>query len=67
MRRETVRSATLVAAATALILAFGGGGARGASPLPPAPDFTLTLLDGKTLRLADLKGKPALINFWQSG
>jgi peroxiredoxin len=29
-----------------------------------APDFQLTDLDGKTVRLADLKGKAVLLNFW---
>lgn len=29
-----------------------------------APDFTATLLDGTTVKLSDLKGKPVLINFW---
>lgn len=28
------------------------------------PDFTLTDPAGKTLRLTDLKGKPALVNLW---
>ena len=30
----------------------------------PAPDFTLESLDGKTLRLSDLRGKAVLLNFW---
>ncbi|GEM_PF-331053 len=30
----------------------------------PAPPFTLTLLDGKTLRLADLKGSSVILLFW---
>ena len=30
----------------------------------PAPDFTLTSLDGKKVRLSDLRGKIVLINFW---
>jgi peroxiredoxin len=30
----------------------------------PAPDFELELLDGKTQKLADLKGKIVLLNFW---
>lgn len=31
-----------------------------------APDFTLTLLDGKELRLRDLRGQPVVVNFWAS-
>ena len=30
----------------------------------PAPDFTLTTLDGKTMKLSDLRGKAVLLNFW---
>src|SRR5262245_12550249 len=29
-----------------------------------APDFVLQTLDGKTLRLSDLRGRPLLVNFW---
>lgn len=29
-----------------------------------APNFTLVGLDGKEVRLADLKGKPVFLNFW---
>lgn len=29
-----------------------------------APDFTANMLDGTTVKLSDLKGKPVLINFW---
>ena len=30
----------------------------------PAPNFELKTLEGDTLRLADFKGKPVLVNFW---
>jgi peroxiredoxin len=33
-------------------------------PGTPAPDFTLADQDGRTVRLADLRGKPAVIAFY---
>ena len=30
----------------------------------PAPDFTATTLDGKSIKLSDLKGKVVVLNFW---
>lgn len=30
----------------------------------PAPDFTLTTLDGKPFTLSALRGKPVVLNFW---
>jgi thiol-disulfide isomerase/thioredoxin len=30
----------------------------------PAPDFSLPTLSGETIRLADLRGKAVLLNFW---
>jgi cytochrome oxidase Cu insertion factor (SCO1/SenC/PrrC family) len=32
----------------------------------PAPDFTLRLLNGDSITLSSLKGRPVLINFWHS-
>jgi cytochrome oxidase Cu insertion factor (SCO1/SenC/PrrC family) len=41
----------------------GGPGRAGS----PAPDFTLRLLNGQSLTLSSLKGKPVLLSFWASG
>lgn len=29
-----------------------------------APDFTITMDDGKTIKLSELKGQPVFLNFW---
>lgn len=64
-----------VAAAIApfLILAVWGALllARPAAPTlarvgQPAPDFALTDLDGNSLSLAELRGRPVIVNFWAS-
>jgi peroxiredoxin len=59
----------LVAAGMAMWGADWGAEARSAGrPLPgsSAPGFSLDLLDGSRLRLADLRGQVAVINFWAS-
>lgn len=33
----------------------------------PAPEFSVTLMDGRMVSLKDLRGKPVLLNFWASG
>ena len=33
----------------------------------PAPDFQLQDLDGQVVSLSDLRGKPVLLNFWNTG
>ncbi len=33
---------------------------------PTAPDFTTQTLDGATVRLGDLRGRPVVLNFWAS-
>ena len=30
----------------------------------PVPDFTVTMTDGSKIRMADLKGKVVVVNFW---
>lgn len=58
-----------------LVVAFGllallavGWIQRQAPPLEAgaAPQFEIKTFDGQTLRLADLKGKPIVLNFWAS-
>jgi len=33
----------------------------------PAPEFSVTLLDGRVVSLKDFRGSPLLLNFWASG
>jgi thiol-disulfide isomerase/thioredoxin len=62
----------MVAFVAALMLYFGYHQARrtgeGSTPrltqASLAPDFSLESLDGKSLRLSDLRGKAVLLNFW---
>jgi len=42
-------------------------GAAAARVGSPAPDFTLRLMNGQTVALSSLQGKPVLVNFWHSG
>lgn len=49
----------------------GGIGNTGWAVSPPAgkpaPEFSVTLMDGQVVSLKDLRGKPVLLNFWASG
>lgn len=33
----------------------------------PAPDFSLSLFDGRMVFLKDFRGRPVLVNFFNSG
>ena len=61
------RTAWLVVAWVAWIAACGGDGWQmqdKAAVGRPAPDFSLTDIDGKVWRLSELRGKAVFINFW---
>jgi thiol-disulfide isomerase/thioredoxin len=53
-----------------LLLVRSPSAERSALPKPavevnrPAPEFELRTLDGKTVRLSDLRGQPVWLNFW---
>ncbi len=64
---------TLLAACGALFVLFAMGFGRNVQKVPfgmkgqPAPQFSLQeMTTGKTVTLAELKGKPVVINFWAS-
>ncbi|HIE38539.1 MAG TPA: redoxin domain-containing protein, partial [Anaerolineae bacterium] len=67
-------AAGLLVLTAAVVAMWGGTGTLGAAgqasgrPFAgqPAPDFTLSLLDGSTLALSDLRGQVAVINFWST-
>ena len=73
MRRNALVFIVLVMAIMAM-LAFGNYARRDRKHFPiklvgnvqgvPAPDFTLTSLDGRTVKLSDFRGKAVLLNFW---
>jgi peroxiredoxin len=65
MMRQFVLVGMLLTAA--LAMAAGEQAEQGLTPLPErpeAPDFELKDPDGNTHRLADLRGKPVIVNFW---
>jgi cytochrome oxidase Cu insertion factor (SCO1/SenC/PrrC family) len=51
-------------AAIAIVALAGLLAARAQGASQPAPGFTLELLDGQSLSLADLAGSPVILLFW---
>jgi peroxiredoxin len=68
MKKTVKLLLVLFSLAAALAVAGCSGGAE--EPASPgddvvmAPDFRLETLDGTTLSLSDLRGRPVLLNFW---
>jgi cytochrome oxidase Cu insertion factor (SCO1/SenC/PrrC family) len=65
--RLVMASLVLAVLATAALSAgpdFQSVGIQRYDPPKPAPDFTLTDLQGKPVHLVDLQGKVVLLFFW---
>ncbi|MGH2560604.1 MAG: TlpA family protein disulfide reductase [Thermomicrobiales bacterium] len=68
-RATPVALGLLIVAAVVAIGIYQRGGDDESDPVSrrlgePAPDVTLTLFDGSTLRFADLQGNVVVLNFW---
>lgn len=59
-----MKKLALMAAVGALLLAIGCTPTRSQDGTEPAPEFTVKDLRGRTLSLADYKGKVLVVNFW---
>jgi cytochrome c biogenesis protein CcmG/thiol:disulfide interchange protein DsbE len=64
-RRPIILALVLAAAATVAVVGVVALTRPGGSLIgKPAPDIAGTTLDGTSLRLADLRGRPVVVNFW---
>lgn len=61
-----ILAALLVAVLAYALLKPQGGDPGGPLVGKAAPNFNLKMLDGGTLSLASLKGRPVVVNFWAS-
>lgn len=69
-RRPILLALTVAVAATALVVAIvrltdlAAGDGSGIARDRPAPDIAGITLDGAEFRLAELRGRPVIVNFW---
>ncbi len=68
---QAIRGVNMRNVKMAMLLAFLmllSVGCRGSSPIgKSAPDFVLTSINGKSLKLSDFKGKVVIVDFWSTG
>ena len=70
MNRNVIIIAGVIVSFVAVIVFAAAGpsvpraGTAGRAAAQPAPDFALQDLNGRTVRLADLRGKAVVVNFW---
>ena len=66
MRRWRVPIALLTLLVVGLVVAEALSGSADKRPRRAAPGLPATVLSGKSVTLADLHGKPAIVHFWAS-
>jgi thiol-disulfide isomerase/thioredoxin len=64
MKKHFAFVSAAIALAVFCAAGFGLGEASAAKSL--APDFSVRDPEGRTVKLSDLRGKPAVVNFWAS-
>lgn len=65
LRRLPTARREQIAIAGLFVLLIGAVTPR-AAQAAPVPEFSLQLLDGKSISLKDYRGKPILVNFFHS-
>ena len=64
MNKMLIAILVMILTSGLLITGCTGGSEPTATVGKAAPDFQLQNLDGQSISLSDLKGKPVLVNFW---
>jgi peroxiredoxin len=62
--RPAILATTVTATSTKASTGLTGPNQKTVQVGDSAPDFQLATLDGRTIKLSDLKGQPVLVNFW---